>query len=494
MENRIHVRLLQLLAIALVIASGPARADLREVEEAQNKAQNAFIDHFLNFTKDKNVMGKAKTPEGKVVNEGKKRRFDRDGGGVLPFQSDLTYHDYSFNRTDPNDQGKKEEERSRLFAFVSHHGGISAAGGSSLLERTAYQLHKQFSKEDEKNAGQQDKQEGTKFRSIFKITTKEVFKNEGGEQSAADAKKPDKIERIEMRDEAKAEIEKVGDQSFETIRRAGRDTGNEDDPNTLPNGVLLRYAAGQATQAWWNSTLANLGQRRANSGIRAGAVLPDSPQLSEGIATCDEWGQATLQGLQQAKLQGDGLKNAQQEVQKKIQQCQQMAQQQWNVINPKFQANEDGKGETLKTGDVNKEDAFQRDLRNQMEVLNSAGKSVKGLQTNWQYEDKDEKSKVVIEFDDGQPKGPVDRTPREQIESYNAQLQEAAKGLDEVRERMPDLPVAGDPLQYQIAPESKSAMEINQTPVVSAFEEVKIPEVAAPQKAQDTYDGLLNQE
>lgn len=482
---------LTLCAFALTFASYQARADLKEVEQAQQKAQNAFIDHFLNFSKDKNVMGKAKTPDGKTQLDGKKKRFDRDGGGVLPFQSDLTYHDYSYNRTDPNDSGKKEEERSRLFAFVSHHGGVSAAGGSSLLERTTYELHKSLSKEDEKNASKKDQEKGVEERSIFRITTKEVFKNEKAE--GADAKKPDKIERIEMREQARTEIEKVGDQSFETIRRAGRDQGNEDDPNTLPNGVLLRYAAGQASQAWWNSTLANLGQRRANSGIRSGA-LPDSPQLSEGIADCGEWGQAALQGVQESKAPPEQLKALQQEIQQKIQQCQQMASQKWDVINPKFVTNEDGKGETLKTGDVNKEDAFQRDLRNQLEVLSKAGTSVKGLQTNWQYEDKDEKSKLVIEFDDGQPKAAVDRTPREQIESYNNQLQEAAKGLEEVREKMPEYKVAEDPLQYQIAPESKSIMEINQTPVVSAFEEANIPEVAAPTKAAETYEGLLNQE
>jgi hypothetical protein len=483
---------LQSVAVFCVCFAAPsARADLQEVEQAQQRVQNAFIDHFLNFTKDKNVMGKAKTPEGKNVSEGKKRRFDRDGGGVLPFQSDLTYHDYSFNRTDPNDQNKKEEDRSRLFAFVSHHGGVSAAGGSSLLERTAYELHKNLSKEDEKNAKQQDNQEGVKLRSIFKITTKEVQKDENAQ--GADKNKPDKIERIEMREEAKAEIEKVGDQSFETIRRAGRDAGNEDDQNTLSNGVLLRYAAGQATQAWWNSTLSNLGQRRANSGIRAGQ-LPDSPQLSEGIATCGEWGQAALQGIQESKAPPETLKALQEEIQKKVQQCNQIAQQEWNVVNPKFQTNEDGKGETLKTGDVNKEDAFQRDLRNQLELLSKAGKGVDGLQTNWQYEGKDEKSKVTIEFDDGQPKAPVDRTVREQLESYNNQLSEAAQGMEEVREKMPEYVPAGDPMQYQIAPESKSAMEINQTPVVSAFEEANIPEVAAPTKSANSYDELLNQE
>ncbi len=491
---KVQLTKLTLIAIALVFTTRPALADLKDVEQAQQKIQNAFIDHFLNFSKDKNVMGKAKTPEGKVVSEGKKRKFDRDGGGVLPFQSDLTYHDYSYNRTDPNDANKKEEDRSRLFAFVSHHGGVSAAGGSSLLERTAYELHKKLSKEDEKNAQKADQEEGVKNRSLFRITTKEVFKNEGEDaKGGADAKKPDKVERIEMRDEAKTEIEKVGDQSFETIRRAARDQGNEDDSNTLPNGVLLRYAAGQASQAWWNSTLANLGQRRANSGIRAGA-LPDSPQLSEGMASCDEWGQAALQGIQQSKAPPEAQKALTQEIQQKVQQCTQMAQQQWNVVNPKFAPNENGKGETLKTGDVQKEDAFQRDLRNQLEILSKAGKGVQGLQTNWQYGDKDEKSKVTIEFDDGQPKGPVDRTAREQLESYNAQLKDAAAGLEEVRAKMPDYKPEGDPLQYQIAPESKSVMEINQAPVLSAFEEAKIPDVQAPAKSADTYDKLLNQE
>ena len=71
---------------------------------------------------------------------------------------------------------------------------------------------------------------------------------------------------------------------------------------------------------------------------------------------------------------------------------------------------------------------------------------------------------------------------------------EAKKGLDEVREKMPEMVVSGDPLDYQIAPESKSAMEINQAPVVSAFEEANIPEVAAPQKAKTTYQDLLNQQ
>ena len=71
-----------------------------------------------------------------------------------------------------------------------------------------------------------------------------------------------------------------------------------------------------------------------------------------------------------------------------------------------------------------------------------------------------------------------------------AQVTVAARYLSAAKDAF----VGGDPTQYQIAPESKSAMEINQTPVVSAFEEAKIPEVAAPQKAPNTYEDLVNQE
>ena len=496
--NRSIVGLACLFAFFLV--SRPLVADLEDVEKAQQEAQNAFVSHFLEFTKDKNVMGKAKTPDGKTQEAGRKKRFDRDGGGVLPFQSDLTYHDNSYNVTDPNDKGKnekgEEKEKSRLFAFVSSHGGISEGGGSSQLERTAYELHKRFSKEDEENAKKADEEEGIRFRSIFKVETREVFKAEGGEEEDPNAEKdePDKVERLTLRDGAQQEIEKVGEQSFETIRKAGRDKENQDDESTLPNGVLLRYAAGQATQAWWNSTLANLGQRRINRGIRAG-LLPDSPRLSEGVANCQEWGNAVQEAIADIKNE-ESKKAAQEEVSKKIQQCEQMAGQKYDVINPRFVTNDDGKGESLKVEGPEKEDAFQRDLRNQLEVLAKAGKASDALIGNWQYDQpQDSTQQLETEFDEnGQPLGAQARTVRQQIDSYNNQLTTAAENLEEVRSRFPDMPDMGDPTQYAIQPESRSAVDINNQPIISAFEEANIPEIAAPPQAAENYEQLLQQQ
>ena len=80
----------------------------------------------------------------------------------------------------------------------------------------AYKLHKQFSKEQEdpKNNKDDDKT-GTKFRSIFKIETRDVFKNDkGGANGGAQAngqggdndkkgEEPDKVERFTIVDQAK---------------------------------------------------------------------------------------------------------------------------------------------------------------------------------------------------------------------------------------------------------------------------------------------------
>ena len=61
-------------------------------------------------------------------------------------------------------------------------------------------------------------------------------------------------------------------------------------------------------------------------------------------------------------------------------------------------------------------------------------------------------------------KGEQDMTVKQQLESYNNQLREAAVGYEEVKTRFPDLKTdPSAPLQYQIQSETKSVMEINQS-------------------------------
>ena len=192
------------------------------------------------------VMGKAQTPDGKMIETDQKGRnsFDRDGGGFMLFRSDLTYHDFAYMTVDPN--VKKEDKKASpiLHRWVSACGGVTAAGGSSQLERTAYQWHQKYHEEDKEKAKENNKEEGVKFRSIYKITTKEVF-----DKDDPDNEEPQRIERSELRPEVREDIKRDGRQSFEGIQRVARSDPDRDDSDVIPNSVFLRYAAGTASQA-----------------------------------------------------------------------------------------------------------------------------------------------------------------------------------------------------------------------------------------------------
>ena len=95
-------------------------------------------------------------------------------------------------------------------------------------------------------------------------------------------KEKEKVERWELRDEVKQAIEKVGKDSAETIIQAAKDKNSKDDPNALPFELFLYDAAAKATNALWNSEMANLYQRRIFKGLSEDV---DRPKLSEEIGT-----------------------------------------------------------------------------------------------------------------------------------------------------------------------------------------------------------------
>jgi len=437
-------------------------------------------------------MGKTKTPDGKTMMGGKKTRFNKDDSG--PFQSDLTYHDFAFNTVENSNEGQGQQDqqnkkRRTLFAFVSSHGGVTAEGGSSRLERTVFQYHQQYAKEEEKDKAQKDdEQKGIKFRDVFKITTQEVFEAEDGNKGKGKKKEePDKVERWELRPEVQQAVEEVGKESYETIAKSGRDEGAEDDPTVMPNLTFLYEAANRATEAWWNSTLANLGQRRANRGIKPGS-LPDRVQLSEAISNCDQWSGAIRQALAQANPQEQEA--LQKDIARMAQQCKQMVQVPYNVVNPKFEE-DDGQngGGQLKAEGAEKEDPLQRDARNQLEVLAKAGIRLNELPSNWKYNEKDEKAPVTVYFDENaQPQGETPLRVDEQLSLYNQSLQSAAQGIEEIKTRIPDLKM-GNPLDYQIAPKSRSVKDINR-PTESQWEE--FGSARSPQRPEArTYEQLV---
>lgn len=477
------------LILAAVLMGAPAWADPQDADKAEEKARNSFIDQFSKFMQDKNVQGRAKRPDGKVVGGGKKTRFNQDDG--LAFQSDLTYHDFSYNTIEQGEEkadaqqgaqkGQKPPEK-RLFAFVSGHGGISAGGGSSVLERAAYALDKKFAEQDQQN--KQPEQEGVKYRSIFKVTTKEVFEGDAGKADKAKEGEKDKVDRFELREEARPEIDKVGADSAQTIIQAARGEQNANDDKALGNGVLLRQAAFEATKALWNSTLANLAQRRMNRAIRSGS-MPVAPQVSEGVPRCEEWSSVAQDVINKAdpKRREELLKD----VERMMGQCKEVAGLSFSAVGPNFTQQEGG-GEKLEFEGPQKEDAFQRDARLQLEIMDKAGKSVTEIPSNWQFSKDDDKARMTISYDDNQPKeGSL--TVREQLESYNANLKDAEEGYQEVSKRIPGLEVP-KPTQYAIQPGTRNVMEINQPPE-SAFEEVGIQKGVGTGPVPKTYNELL---
>ena len=465
-----------------------AKADLMDADEAEELAKKTFAKKYLEFTGDKNVMGKSLSVDGKAQLSGNKNRFDGDDG--VSYQSDLTYHDLTFSS---DDEAQKSKNRTgstapktsprKLQPFVSPHGGLSEAGGSSILERTMYQQFDKFSKQEEKeDPNKPDDKKGIKFKGVFKITTKEIFQDP---KSKPQDKEKDKVERLTLRDEVKQAVEKIGTDSAQTIIEAGKDKESKDDPNALPNELLLYDAAAKATSALWNSTMANLYQRRIFKGLSDSSSFFDPPKLSEESPDCSTWEKQQQEKI--AKFNATDQKNGQKEFALMKKGCEQMSKMGFNAVDPRYEADPNNpKVEILKERGPTKEDAFARDMRVQLELMSSAGKPISEVQTNWKYSDEDEKAELTNGDET------VQQTMAEQLESYNAKLTEAKAAIDDIRKEVPSLYQDNvDPTQYRIEPGTRSLMDINQRPALP-FNDLGVDtsKLADPNPAQN-YEELI---
>ena len=379
-----------------------AFADLADVERLEEVSRSSFNDHFSTFTKDKNVMGKAQSPDGKINLVSPKARFDHDDDN--PFQSELTYHDFAYNVRDHGRDNKgnvnPNEAVKTLYAGVSHHGALAAAGGSSLLERTEYSLHEQFTKaEDDKQKQQADEQKGIQYRSIFKVETKDVDQGTGTAATGAGGKpknndtEPDKVERWTLRDEAKKATDDVGKVSFDTVDRAAKVPDSQDDPKEMGTIRLFYHAAKEAVKSLWRSTLANLVQRWDFKAIEPQAA-GENVQLSEDYESPQKWAQQVTAKLDKERPPDPNQPNEKQERDQEIQtmakQADQLGQLSYHSIDPQFKQQNGGGGggggggakgaEQLVMEGPKKEDGQVRDWRVQLEVLQKAGISAAG---NW---------------------------------------------------------------------------------------------------------------
>jgi len=487
-----------------------AHADLMDAEKAEELARKTFAEKYLDFTGDKNVMGKATSVDGKVQQSGAKNRFDNDDG--VSYKSDLTYHDFAFtapddanNQQNKSTQDPKAKKSNRdLQEFVSGHGGISEGGGSSILERTMYQEFDKYKKQEDQNPPNREEEEkkGLKYRGVYKITTKEIFEDPKTKQAQAgqsgqnnlssnnnqDSKKKEKdpVKRLELREDTKQSVEKIGTDSAETIIQAARDKELREDPNALPNELLIYDAAAKATNSLWNSALANLSQRRIFIGLSGDSDYFDPPKLSEEQPDCASWEKSQQEKL--AKVNPQERQQRQKEFDLMKKGCEQMSKMSYSTVNPGYEVDPNNSNvEVLQERGPEREDAFARDTRVQLELMSAAGKKISDVKTNWQYEEKDEK--VQLKNGDGEV---VEQTMAEQLDSYNKKLEEAAAAYQEIQSQDADTFKSQiDPTQYQIEPGTKNLVEINQRPTQGLTDfGVDASKLAEPPPAQ-TYEQLI---
>ena len=506
-NTRSHITIkFYFIFIVLTLFLPHAKADLMDADEAEELAKKTFAEKYLEFTGDKNLMGKSLSVDGKAQLSGNKSRFDGDDG--VSYRSDLTYHDLTFSSDDEAQKTEKgtgstasKTSPRRLQPFVSPHGGLSDAGGSSILERTMYQQFDKFSKQEEKeDPNKPDDKKGIKFKGVFKITTKEIFEDPKSKQKNSDNstatpssqidknkdKEKDKVERLPLRDEVKQAVEKIGTDSAQTIIEAGKDTESKDDPNALPNELLLYDAAAKATTSLWNSTMANLYQRRIFKGLNDSSFF-DPPKLSEESPDCSTWEKQQQEKI--GKLNPTEQKDRQKEFELMKKGCEQMSKMGFNAVDPRYEADPNNpKVEILKERGTTKEDAFARDMRVQLELMSSAGKPISEVQTNWKYSAEDEKAELTNGDET------VQQTMAEQLESYNAKLTEAKAAIDDIRKEVPSLYQDNvDPTQYRIEPGTRSLMDINQRPALP-FNELGVDtsKLADPNPAQNYQELIKN--
>lgn len=466
-------------------------AKIEDILDYEKKAQESAFKQFTEFTKDKNLQGKAQKPDGTDVSAPPdKQAFDRDK--KTNFQSDLTYHLKTFPTPLQSAAGQPPE---RIPHFVSSHGNIEAAGGSSFLERLVWKWHKIFEREDRNGPPAALAHTGVRRDSVFEITTLKVDPTStmGGDAtsytsiSAAALPPPSQdIDRKVLRKEVENEVAKAGNDATQTILEAAKSRETQG-RKVAPNLSRLYEAAKRSTTiGFWNSTVANQAQRRAYVGIRTGST-GEKVKLSEDIPTCEQWQAKTMANLQQG---GSTLTPEQQkDIETRASQCQKMILKSYSAINPGYVAaptGTTGSVEQLEDGGTDKEDSIVRDLRVQAEL--ATGKKLGEIASNWPYKEEEAKSLVTLQYDnDGNPTEQRMMTMQEQIRLFNEQKKAARQGYEEAKKYLPDLNVP----KITMTPENISAMKNNQ-PIPTMMEEMGVkqsPSIPVP----DSYGELLGQ-
>lgn len=146
----------------------------------------------------------------------------------------------------------------------------------------------------------------------------------------------------------------------------------------MTHSLLQREASARATKALWDRTLAQLTQRKV--------FLASGIELSDSLPNCDEAAAASRSTLTSSAIST----------------CESLIKEKWNTVN-----------------DIESEDPYIRDLRNQLHAIFEAGIDKSELKSNWAYDES--------EFRTQNGDNPL---------SNAGQLQAYGDSLDQATERM----------------------------------------------------------
>jgi hypothetical protein len=486
-----------ILSLAFCILAVNAHAKLNDVEALQQQALKDNIERFGKFTQNKDVMGRARLPNGQNNQGGEKDRMNQDDG--VSYTSIFTYHRNAFDSREevPDPQGgtgpdgKPKTKEQTLNLYVSDHGKL--AGDSSILERLIYKFHQMFSSQEKsKEEREALEKQGKREESVFIVEKQEVEDDQAQGKGKGEDSNLKKAERYFLKEEvAEATKKEVGQVGFNNVEKASKDEQNQDDPQAMGYLPFFYEAAQRAYEGWRDTTLAGLGQRRIYNVATVRA--------SESAPSCDAATQQTLQmKIQRANGDQDAIKRAQEEAQKDLENCKKVAALDYREIAPVKETDENGKSE-LKSEGLAKEDGIQRDLRVQAEVLDRFGITAKDVKSGWKYKEEDFKSKVGIKFNErGEAIEEVDMTGAEQLDSFNQQLTEADQKWGDVKGRLQGSPYdTGDvnASQFEERPGEKYAGDISKIRAQNREEDFgsKPPESEQNQLAT-TYDDILKKQ
>jgi len=215
------------------------------------------------------------------------------------------------------------------------------------------------------------------------------------------------------------------------------------DAREMGNLTLYREAANRATKSLWDHTLARLTQRKV--------FLATKLELSDSNPTCEEAAKAPAASV----LPDLAMRTVT---------CNLLLGESWKTVK-----------------DIASEDPEVRDLRNQLQAMDTVGIAREDFQSNWNYQDSEFRTQHSDSLNNA-----------EQLIEYNKALDRGAASFQELHRTTPD--VSFDPFSigiHQITPASVHAVEVNR-PTENLYREFGVTPVPN-EKPSSTYKELLDE-